>query len=137
MEDCIFCKITKGKIDSVKVWEDDEFLAILDIQPIVEGMTVVLPKKHYGPNVFEMPEDAYQKFLIAVKRVANQLQKKLDAKKVFMVMEGLDVNHAHIKLYPTRGGKALSKILDENFPAPIKALQELKRLAEKLKISST
>ena len=44
---CIFCKIAKGEIPSVKIWEDKKHIAILDINPNTEGMTLVIPKKHY------------------------------------------------------------------------------------------
>ncbi len=100
MEDCIFCKIGKKEIESAKIWENEKFLAILDIKPIVKGMTVVLPKQHYSSKVFEMPEQIYKEFLLVAKNVANLLKQKLNVERVFMVIEGLDVNHAHIKLYP-------------------------------------
>lgn len=45
MEDCIFCKIVNGEVDSAKIWENKDFLAILDIKPNTKGMTLVLPKK--------------------------------------------------------------------------------------------
>ena len=47
MSDCIFCKIAKGEIPSVKIWEDDEFFAILDLFPNTKGMTLVIPKSHF------------------------------------------------------------------------------------------
>ena len=108
MEGCIFCKIIKGDLPSVKIWEDDEFLAILDIRPNTKGMTLVLPKQHFDSYVFDMPEDIYNKFLLATKKVGKILEKALKVKRVAMVMEGMGVNHAHIKLYPMYG-------LDDDF----------------------
>lgn len=61
-QDCVFCKIVAGEIDSAKIWEDDEFLAILDIMPNTKGMTLVLTKKHYDSYAFDMPEDVYLRF---------------------------------------------------------------------------
>ena len=111
---CVFCKIVNGEIDSVKIWENNEFLAILDIAPVVKGMTIIMPKKHYSSQIFEMPEQAYKNFLLAAQKTANLLKQKFNAKRVFMVVEGLDVDHAHIKLYPVQGEKPLGMLLNKH-----------------------
>lgn len=103
MENCIFCKIAKGEISSVKIWEDDNFLAILDINPNTKGMTLVMPKKHFDSYVYDMPDKDYSALMLAAKKVAIILEKGLDVKRVALVMEGMGVNHAHIKLYPIYG----------------------------------
>lgn len=105
MQNCIFCKIIKGEIDSAKIWEDKGFLAILDINPNTKGMVLLLTKQHYDSYVFEMPDEIYQKFMQAVKKVAKILEKGLNVQRVAMVIEGMGVNHAHIKLYPLYGLK--------------------------------
>jgi diadenosine tetraphosphate (Ap4A) HIT family hydrolase len=149
MDDCIFCKIIKGEFDSAKIWEDDEFSAILDIRPNTKGMTLVLPKKHFDSYLFEMPEDVYAKFMLASKKVANILEKALKVKRVAMVMEGMGVNHAHIKLYPMHGLEddfkemwAKEQAFFEKYPGfittvmgPQTDLSTLKRLAEEIKQS--
>lgn len=103
MEDCIFCKIIKGEIPCAKIWEDDNFLAILDAFPNTKGMALVMPKQHYDSYVFLMPESNYSLLMSAVKKVAKLIDKALDVERTTMVMEGQGVNHAHIKLYPMRG----------------------------------
>ncbi|MFA5013660.1 MAG: HIT family protein [Candidatus Paceibacterota bacterium] len=103
MEDCIFCKIIKGEIDSAKIWEDKEFAAILDVSPNTKGMILVLTKQHYDSYAFDMPEDIYKRFTEATRKVAKILEKGLGVKRVAMVMEGMGINHAHIKLYPLHG----------------------------------
>ncbi|MEI7719270.1 MAG: HIT domain-containing protein [archaeon] len=103
MENCIFCKIVKGEIPSVKIWEDEKHIAILDLMPNSEGMTLVITKNHFDSYAFDMPEKEYLDFLSASKKVAKILEKGLSVKRVAMVMEGLGVNHAHIKLYPLYG----------------------------------
>ncbi len=105
MDECIFCKIVKKEVDSAKIWEDDEFMAILEIMPNTKGVTLVLAKKHYDSYVFGMPEDTYLKLMSASKKVAKVLEKGLNVKRVAMVMEGMGVNHAHTKLYPLHGIK--------------------------------
>ena len=72
---CIFCKIARGEIDSAKIWEDDEFLTILDIKPNTRGMTLVLTKEHYDSDIFAMPKDVYQRFMLAVKKIVKILEK--------------------------------------------------------------
>ena len=150
MENCIFCKIAKGEFDSAKIWEDDEFLAILDINPNTKGMALVLPKNHFDSNVFSVPEDTYGKFMNASRKVAKLLEKSLKVFRVAMVMEGMGVNHAHIKLYPMHGLEeeftemwAKDKIFFEVYPGYITTqlgekvdLEELKKLAEEIKKNS-
>ena len=145
--DCIFCKIAKGEIDSAKIWEDDNFLAILDLNPNTKGMSLVLTKHHYDSYAFLMPDDIYQKFMLASKNVAKMLEKGLGVKRVAMVMEGMGVNHAHIKLYPMHGLDkefkellAKDQIFFENYSGYITTqlgprvdIKELRKLAEEIK----
>lgn len=104
-KDCVFCKIVEGKIPCHKIYEDKEHLAFLDIYPNTKGMTIVIPKKHFSSYVFEMPNKDYHKLLEVTKKVAKGLDKALECKRTAMVMEGMGINHAHIKLYPLHGLK--------------------------------
>ena len=147
MEDCIFCKIVKGEIPSVKIWEDKDFIAILDVFPNTKGMTLLITKQHYDSYVFDMSDDIYNKFLLASKKVAKMLEKGLEVQRVAMVMEGMGVNHAHIKLYPLHGlGKkfkemlAPKRIFFEKYQGYISTqmgeqvdVEELKKVAEEIK----
>lgn len=101
MDNCIFCKIGKGEIPSYKVWEDDKHLAFLDIRPIKEGHTIVIPKNHHS-YIFEMPDDELTALTLASKKVANLLKKAFNPKsgKVGEIVYGLDVDHVHIHLVP-------------------------------------
>ncbi len=143
---CLFCKIVKGEIDSAKIWEDKDFLAILDVNPNTEGMALVLTKKHYNSYAFDMLEKDYQKFMLASKKVAKMLEIGLGVKRVAMVMEGMGINHAHIKLYPLHGINekfketwAKEKIFFDRYEGyvstqlgPQKDIKELKKLADKI-----
>ena len=147
MEDCIFCRIVNGEIDSAKIWEDGEFLAILDVNPNIKGMALVLTKKHYDSYVFDMPEDVYARFMEATKKVAKILEKGLGTKRVAIVMEGMGINHAHIKLYPLYGivGKfeeiwAKEKVFFDKYEGYISTqlcpkvdISQLKELAEEIR----
>jgi histidine triad (HIT) family protein len=100
---CVFCGIVKGNIPSAKIWEDKEHVAILDINPNTKGMTIVLTKKHYDSYAFDMPELDYEKLMAASKKVARMLEKAFGITRVALVMEGMGINHVHIKLYPMHG----------------------------------
>ncbi len=113
-EDCIFCRIASGEIPSFKIWENEEFFAILDIFPNTKGMTLVIPKEHYDSYAFDMPDDVYARFLMAAREVGKLLDEKLNVNRTAMVIEGMGVNHAHIKLYPLHGvGKDFSAMIPE------------------------
>lgn len=145
--DCIFCKIIKGEIDSAKIWEDQDFLAILDVNPNTRGMALIMPKQHYDSYAFDMPDDAFQKLMQASKKVAKILEKGIDAKRIAMVMEGMGVNHSHIKLYPLHGLEerfqemwAKDRIFFDKYMGYISTqlgpqadISELKKLAEEIK----
>jgi len=102
-ESCIFCKIVKGEIPSFKIWEDKGHIAILDIFPNTKGMTLIIPKKHYDSYAFNMPKKAYSNLMLTSKKVGLLLDRKLKVARTALVMEGMGVNHVHIKLYPLHG----------------------------------
>ena len=101
MQDCIFCKIANGEIPSHKVWEDDDFVAFLDIRPLEKGMTLVVPKKHLPSYIVDVESEELTKMLEAMKTVAQLLDEKLDGiLRTTFLFEGLDVEHLHAKLIP-------------------------------------
>ncbi len=100
MSDCIFCKIVKWEIPSIKIREDEEFIAILDLFPVTKWMTLVIPKKHVSSNFCEIDEETTCKIMKAANKVAKLLQKWLKAERVGVVIEWLEISHLHIKLYP-------------------------------------
>lgn len=104
MNDCLFCKIISWEIPSVKIREDDDFVAILDVFPNTKWMTLVIPKDHFDSDLFEINnQEFYAKYLWAVQKVVELLKKWLKVNRVAMVMEGMGINHLHIKLYPLHG----------------------------------
>ena len=105
MKNCIFCKIIVGEIPSYKIYDDKNHIAILDVNPNTIGQTLILTKKHYPSYIFEMKDKVYLDFMRISKKVAKIIDKKLKIKRTAMVMEGMGVDHAHIKLYPLHGLK--------------------------------
>ncbi len=131
-QDCIFCKIAKGDIPSVKIWEDEKHLAILDIHPNTEGMTLVIPKEHYESDPTKMQAKPYKDLMIASKKVAKLLKKKLKVDRVAFVIEGLGVNHIHVKLYPIYPSTASEGYITTQL-GPEKSTEELNKIAEKIR----
>jgi len=103
MNNCIFCSIIKGSIDSVKIWEDEHHVAVLDIYPNMKGMTLVISKAHRHSDLSDMSTEEYQRFFVAARTVTEILKIGLGVKRVSLVLEGMGINHAHIKLYPLHG----------------------------------
>ena len=107
MADCIFCKIINKEIPAYTVWEDEQFLAILDIRPVNPGHLLIIPKEHIE-NVFDMPRAVYMNELFeTVKALSTPLQQAMSSVQVGMVMEGFGVPHAHLHLMPINHGHEL------------------------------
>ncbi len=107
---CPFCEIAEKRIKTSSFWEDSEFMAFLSIDPNTEGFSVVMPKKHFGSDVLKMPNDVLQRFIVASKKVSQILENYYDnVERVGLIMEGLGINHAHIKLIPMHGTENLEK----------------------------
>lgn len=100
---CVFCKVVSGEFPSYKIYEDDKYLAILDLYPNVKGMTLIITKEHYDSYAAGMDDETYAEFFLFAKKVSKLLDKKLGVKRTALVMEGMGINHAHIKLYPLHG----------------------------------
>ncbi len=110
MEDCVFCKIVRGEAGSFKIYEDDEYLAILDIYPNIKGQTLVIPKRHLSGYAFDLTDEELCKLMSVSKKVAKMLENALKVKRVHMVLEGTAINHLHAKLYPAIGMKSKEEV---------------------------
>jgi histidine triad (HIT) family protein len=95
----IFTKIVNGEIPAYKVAENDHYLAFLDISPLAEGHTLVIPKKQTD-NIFDIEDNEYQNLFLFAKKVAQAIRKTIPCTKVGVTVIGLEVAHAHIHLIP-------------------------------------
>lgn len=95
----IFTKIISGEIPSYKVAEDENFFAFLDISPLEEGHTLVVPKLEVD-YIFDLEDDLLAKFHLFAKKVAKAIDASVDCKRVGVAVVGLEVPHAHIHLIP-------------------------------------
>lgn len=100
MQDCVFCKIIKGEIQSQKIYEDKNAIAILDIFPNTKAQTVLISKKHFQSDFTELPDRVFSKILLSAKKLSAILKEKLKVSRIALVIEGTGVNHFHIKFYP-------------------------------------
>ena len=96
----IFTKIAKGEIPSWKVAEDDEFYAFLDISPLAEGHTLVIPKKVEDDYIFHLDPSVYEGLWAFARKVAVALKAAVPCKRVGVAVLGMEVPHTHIHLVP-------------------------------------
>jgi histidine triad (HIT) family protein len=104
----IFSKIIKGEIPSFKIAENEFFFAFLDINPLVEGHTLVIPKLEVD-NFFDIPGDYLKEILLFAKPIAKAIEKSFDCNRCGISVIGLEVPHAHMHLVP------INKADDLNF----------------------
>ena len=95
----IFSKIAAGEIPSYKCAESDKFYAFLDINPLVKGHTLVIPRREVD-YIFDMDDDEIAEYQVFAKKVALAVKAAFPCKKVAQVVLGLEVPHAHIHLIP-------------------------------------
>ncbi|GAB3325128.1 hypothetical protein GCM10027511_34050 [Hymenobacter humi] len=107
----IFSRIVSGELPAFKVAEDGRHLAFLDITPLVEGHTLVIPKKEID-YIFDLPTDELAALHAFAQRVAKGVQAAVPCKRIGVAVIGLEVPHAHIHLIP------MNKVSDMNFANP-------------------
>ena len=95
----IFTKIISGEIPSYKIYEDENYLAFLDINPNTLGHTLCVPKKEVD-QVFDLDDAALSGLMIFSKKVANATKKAVVCKRVGISVIGLEVPHVHVHLIP-------------------------------------
>lgn len=101
----VFEKIAQRQIPAKIIWEDDQFIAFLDIQPRTKGHTLVAPKRNWSDYIFDLDADRFNQFWQAARQVAEILATRLDCQRVGIHVEGLEVDHVHIHLLPIFSGQ--------------------------------
>ena len=125
----IFSKIIAGEIPSYKVAENEQFYAFLDINPLVKGHTLVVPKREVD-YVFDLDDSEVAAMHVFAKGVALAIQKAFPCKKVGEAVIGLEVPHAHIHLIPIQKESDMLfsnpklKLSNEEFVAVASAINE-------------
>jgi histidine triad (HIT) family protein len=123
----IFSKIIAGEIPSYKIAENEKFFAFLDIFPLKEGHTLVVPKKETD-NIFDLPDDFLAEALVFARPIAKAIEKSFECNRCGISVIGLEVPHAHIHLVP------ISSANDINFNNSKLKLtpEEMKKVQEKI-----
>jgi histidine triad (HIT) family protein len=96
----IFTRIAAGEIPSYKVAENEDFYAFLDINPLAEGHTLVIPKKVEDDYIFNLPADVYEGLWAFARKVAVAMKAALPCKRIGVAVLGMEVPHTHIHLVP-------------------------------------
>jgi histidine triad (HIT) family protein len=104
----VFSKIVAGEIPSYKVAEDEQYYAFLDINPVVKGHTLVIPK-HEVNYIFDLPQEEYEGLWAFARKVAKAMKNVMPCERIGVAVMGLEVPHAHIHLLP------INKESDMNF----------------------
>lgn len=132
--DCIFCKIIRGDIPSNKVFEDDQILAFLDIQPISRGHTLVIPKKH-SDNILQTDEETLATTVKSAQKIAAAVMKATGADGFNLTVSsgaiaGQTVFHLHFHIIPRFSNDGL-----KSWPRSESEMESLEEAAEAIKIA--
>lgn len=127
MTDSIFTKIIRGDIPSYKVYEDEWTYAFLDINPLSDGHVLVAPKKQVD-KFYDLDDQTYAALFATVKKVAKRIEEVLGV-RAGIVVEGLEVPHAHVHVVPMYDGEVLK--LHHGYPVDTSE-SNMRHLADKL-----
>ena len=111
-ENCIFCKILAGEIPSTAMYEDDDFKAILDVNPAARGHVIILPKNH-AANIYELPDEDASKIMVVAKKIATAIEKAYHCDGVNILQNngeaaGQTVFHLHVHVIPRFKGDTVN-----------------------------
>lgn len=128
----IFTKIVHGEIPSYKIAEDENFYAFLDIFPLAQGHTLVIPKKEVD-YLFDLDDELYIGLQLFAKKVASALKEAIPCVKVGVAVLGLEVPHAHIHLVPMQSEADLSFSKPKLKLTPEEFAEIQKRIVDRIK----
>ncbi len=133
-ESCVFCRIVQREAPASILYEDDEVLAFLDIRPLNEGHTLVIPKRHYE-TVYGIPDDLVAHIYKLVKRLAVAVKAATKADGVTIIQQnghaaGQEVFHMHVHVVPRFEGEKLPHFRD----IPNASREQLERAAEMIRL---
>ncbi len=131
--DCVFCRIVRKEAPATTIYEDDEVLVFLDIRPLNEGHTLVIPKKHYEA-VYDMPEDLVSHIYKLVKQMAVAVKAATEADGITIIQQnghaaGQEIFHMHVHVVPRYAGQKLPHFHD----LPNASREKLEQAAERIK----
>lgn len=128
----IFSKIIAGEIPSYRIAEDDKHYAFIDINPLAEGHTLVVPKREVD-YIFDLSDSEFAELQLFAKRVAEAIRATMPCKRVGVAVIGLEVPHAHIHLVPVNTEADLDFRREKLKPAPERMAEIASSIAENFK----
>ena len=96
---CIFCKIIANEAEASKIYEDDDLLAFLDIHPVREGQTLIVPK-HHVDHFSDIPDQLASRIFLKAHQLSKVIRQKLNPERMGLVVHGYGVPHAHLIIVP-------------------------------------
>jgi histidine triad (HIT) family protein len=137
MSDCLFCAIASNHIDSAKVYEDQDVVAFLDVNPLTQGHCLVVPKKH-AENIFDIEKSTLEKVAVVAKSVSQNIKDRLHAQGIRLsqssgAIAGQVIFHFHLHIIPRYANDGISMTevgvaRPQNVP-----MNQLKEIARKIK----
>lgn len=116
MEQSIFTKIINKEVPAHFIYEDEVCVVLLDAFPAVKGQTLVIPKEQVD-YAFDLPDETYQHIMAVAKKIARASDTAFDTTRTCMAIEGFQVPHVHLKIYPlTTTGISLGDIMEKTKP---------------------
>jgi histidine triad (HIT) family protein len=124
----IFSRIVTGEIPCHKIADSDQFLAFLDINPLVRGHTLVIPKVETD-YIFDLEDDTLAQLILFAKKIGLAIEKAVTCERIGISVIGLEVPHAHVHLIP------INHIGDMNFSRPKLTIshEDLAKIAESIR----
>jgi histidine triad (HIT) family protein len=130
---CEFCKIVRNEVSASRIYEDERVMAFLDIRPLNEGHTLVIPKEHYE-TIYNVPEEEIGHLFKIVRRVATAVKKAVNAEGITISQHnekaaGQDIFHLHVHIIPRYEGQKLPRYEE----IPEASREKLDVVAEKIR----
>ena len=134
MNNCLFCKIVSGEIPCNKIYEDKNFLAFLDINPVNKGHTLVIPKKH-SKNILDIEEETLKNLMVVVQKLSKQIKTALKSDGINIIINnepiaGQVIFHTHVHIIPRFDGDNI-----KHWPSKKYTGKELLVIAKEIKNS--
>lgn len=126
----IFSRIIEGEIPSYKIAENDKFYSFLDVNPMVKGHTLVVPKQEVD-YIYDIDDELLADMIVFSKKVAKAIEKAIPCKRIGVMVLGLEVPHAHIHLMPIQSERDMNlsnpklKLTEEEFTETARKIRDL------------
>lgn len=138
-ESCIFCKIVQKQAPSSIIFEDDKVMAFLDIRPVNEGHTLVIPKDHYI-DIYEIPQELIGQVHIVTKTVSLAVKQAVNAEGISIIQQngkaaGQDIFHLHVHIIPRYHGQKMTSFHELKTVENEKLDQTATKIKQHLKIT--